>query len=322
MCPRTDIYNRCRPVKEVQNIQFSLTDIKKTMPATFFSKVARIDFCGNFGDPCMARDFAEISEMLIADHGITIMASTNGSMRRPDWWQRLGRLFAGTESWIEFHIDGLQDTNHLYRIGAKWEKIQANTAAFIAGGGAADWLFILFKHNQHQVEEARETAIRMGFNAFVVTETGRFPDGDEFNYMHPAGDWRNLELATIRDINKLKDSNAVTRPIEDSSSAEDISIDCKSIRKNRFYIDAGGYLAPCCWVCSNDPKRPGDMLRVVSAAGKDAELFNIHSRSIEDILQDNLFSKWFPKLWKAETLSTCLKKCGRRHRNKKIKIEF
>ena len=292
------------------------------MPAIFLNKVARIDFCGNFGDPCMARDFAEICEMLIADHSITAMASTNGSMHRPDWWRRIGSLFAGTESWLEFHIDGLEDTNHLYRIGAKWEKIKANTSAFIAGGGRADWHFILFKYNQHQVEEARETSRRMGFNAFVVTETGRFPDGDKFFYMHPEGDWRNLERATIKGINKYNYSVPSTRETNGTIAAKENSIDCKSVSKNRFYIDAAGYLAPCCWISNHDPRRPGDMLRAVSAAGKDPERFNIHNQPIEDILQDDLFSKWFPKLWKTDALSTCLKKCGRRHRNKKTKIIF
>ena len=322
MCPRTDIRNRCRPVKGIQHIQFLLKDVERVLPAAFFEKVARIDFCGNFGDPCMARDFAEICELLMARHGVTLMVSTNGSMRRPDWWRRLGQLFAGTNSWLEFHVDGLRDTHHLYRIGANWDKVLANAAAFIAGGGRADWHFIRFRHNQHQVEEARETARRMGFNVFVATETGRFPEGERFAYMHPEGDWRYLEQATVR--NPARSMTAVTagRTSDRSAAATDGAIDCKSAGKNRFYIDAAGYLAPCCWVSNRDPQRPGDMLRTLAAGGKDPALFNIRNRSIEKILKDNLFSKTFPEMWKIDSLTTCRKKCGWRHRNKKIKLEL
>ncbi|MFC1814481.1 hypothetical protein ACFL0M_00780 [Thermodesulfobacteriota bacterium] len=125
------------------------------------------------------------------------MVSTNGSMRNPAWWKKLGELFAGTESWFEFHIDGLKDTNHLYRIGANWDKIMANAAAFISGGGSADWHYVLFKHNQHQIEEAHEIARQMGFNSFILIETSRFPADGTFRYMHPDGDLHDLERATI-----------------------------------------------------------------------------------------------------------------------------
>ena len=100
-------------------------------------RLARIDFCGTFGDPCVARDFYEICELLVKKYGITIMVSTNGSMRNPAWWKKLGKLFAGTRSWLEFHVDGLRNTNHLYRIGANWENIMANANAFISGGARA-----------------------------------------------------------------------------------------------------------------------------------------------------------------------------------------
>ncbi|KPJ74802.1 MAG: hypothetical protein AMJ54_16575 [Deltaproteobacteria bacterium SG8_13] len=322
MCPRTDTRNRCRPVKGLQHIQFFFKDAKKLMPEAFLKQVQRIDFCGNFGDPCMARDFFDICEMLIARCGVTVMVSTNGSMRRPQWWERLGRLFAGTPSWLEFHVDGLADTNHLYRIGARWENIAANAAAFIAAGGRADWHFILFKHNQHQVQQAREMARAMGFAAFVPTDTGRFPDGGKIAYMHPEGDWRSLEQATVRLHDDPDNAAPAGRSSHRSMTGADETIVCTAAEKNRFFIDAAGYLAPCCWVSNRDPLRPGDMLRAIAAAGKDPEHFNIRRRPIADILKDDLFSRVFPQLWGAGSLATCRKKCGRGHRNVKIRWEL
>ena len=324
MCPRTDIHNRCRPVSEIQHTQFFLQDVKELLPGAFLKQVQRVDFCGNFGDPCMAKDFYGICELLMARYGVTVMVSTNGSMRKPGWWEKLGRLFAGTKSWLEFHVDGLADTNHLYRIGAKWGNIEANAAAFIATGARADWHFIAFRHNQHQLEQAREIARRMGFSAFVPTDTGRFPDGGEFAYMHPDGDWRALEKTTVA----IQDGLAATEAADSTASRLDKAatatdtIVCKSVAKNRFFIDAAGYVAPCCWVSGRDPQRPGDMLRAVAAAGKDPERFNLRRRPIEEILADDLFSKGFPDLWGVDALSTCRKKCGRHHRNVKIRLKL
>ncbi len=349
MCPRTDIFNSCKPVKEIENSQFFLDDVKRLLPPEFLKQIKRIDFCGNFGDPCIAQEFYEICEFLVKEYNITIMASTNGTMRNPSWWNKLGKLLAGTKSWFEFHIDGLKDTNHLYRIGAHWEKVMANTEAFITGGARADWHYILFKHNQHQVDEAKAMAHDMGFTHFVPTGSGRFPDGGKYRYMHPSGDWVNLEQATIsvhqviENIRQLKahedkklnsgegnitreDVSSVEKNCTSSSEKTKESVAaingimCKSASKNRLYLDSRGYITPCCWVSNRDVSQPGDMLRSVSIAGKDIENYNIRNRPIEEILDDELFTKVFPDLWQADKLATCRKKCGDKHRNYKHKI--
>ena len=342
MCPRTNIFDHCRPIKEVQNTQFFLEDVEECFPANFLKRLDRIDFCGTFGDPCMARDFYEICELFVKKYGITIMVSTNGSMRNPAWWKKLSKLFAGTQSWLEFHVDGLRDTNHLYRIGANWEKIIANASAFISGKARAEWHYILFKHNQHQVGEAYSVAREMGFSKFVPTETGRFPQDGTFRYMHPDGDWRNLERATISLRGGIKETEAAVSPdIHDffpakktnnnSAAAENNyrnysktinGITCKSAKQNRFFLDSRGCVAPCCWVSNRDIQRPGDMLKSPSLAGKDLDSYNIRNRPIESILHDERFTKVYADLWKADALATCRKKCDKHQRNYKFEIEF
>lgn len=340
MCPRTDIFNHCLPVSEVQSTQFFLEDVKVLFPDKFLRKIKRIDFCGNFGDPCIAQDFYEICEFLVANYGITLMVSTNGTMRNPSWWKKLGELLADTESWLEFHIDGLRDTNHLYRIGANWNKIMENTKAFLAGGARADWHYILFKHNQHQVDEAHIMAHQMGFKHFVPTDSGRFPYKGKYRYMHPNGDWINLEQATISVRhgieNSISDKETNIKHLAPSAASDCTlslknnsasftpinGISCKSASLNRFFLDSRGYITPCCWVSNRDINRPGDMLKSVSISGKEEEIYNIRNRPIEEILSDDLFSEIFPNLWMSDKLATCRKKCGRKLRNYKFKIKL
>jgi MoaA/NifB/PqqE/SkfB family radical SAM enzyme len=342
MCPRTDISNYCRPVKGIRKTQFYLKDVQQYLPDTFLHGVAGVDFCGNFGDPCMARDYYEICTYLIKTYEIKIMVSTNGSMRNPAWWKKLGELFCGTKSRIEFHIDGLEDTNHRYRIGASWHKLMANTRAFISTGARADWIFILFKHNQHQIEAAHKIARNMGFHSFVLVDSGRFPEGGKYRYMHPNGQPAELEKATISifpgieakkfnilevksEANEKIGSNptipsdavgAVPPSGQDSGQLKAVNgITCKASKHNRFYIDAQGNVAPCCWVSGTDPQNPGNMLMALKIAGKSLEDFNLRNRPLEKILNDELFACLFAELWEKDALSTCRKKCGKKHRN-------
>lgn len=328
MCPRTDHQNYCRPVAAVGRHQFFLEDVEKYLPDRFLKRVKAVDFCGNYGDPCVARDFLGICRFLIQRYDIALSVSTNGSMRHPDWWRQLGDLFAPTAGLVEFHIDGLEDTNHLYRIGADWTKIMDNTTAYISAGGKADWLFIAFKHNQHQIDLARDTARKMGFYRFVQVDTGRFPADHTFSYQNPDGDIRHLEQATVSGCRESGRTSGVHQEAEEKTSRikktdSPVAIDgirCKSSKHNRFYLDAAGNLAPCCWVAGVDDRNPGNMFKALKAAGRNPEDFNIRKRTIEDIVRDPLFTKIFPALWTSDSLETCRKKCGRQHRNIRKKL--
>ena len=44
---------------------------------------------------------------------------------------------------------------------------------FRAAGGHAQWDFIVFRHNQHQVERAQQLSREWGFSKFQVKKTAR-----------------------------------------------------------------------------------------------------------------------------------------------------
>ena len=93
--------------------------------------------------------------------------------------------------WVHFGIDGLEDTNHLYRVNVKWKKVMENVKAFVENGGNAIWDYIVFRHNEHQVEQAREFSNKIGFKKFLVKKTGRFAVNSVGDYVvrgHPVYD--------------------------------------------------------------------------------------------------------------------------------------
>ena len=95
--------------------------------------------------------------------------ATNGGVNHPTWWAELATSLNGVGA-VTFGIDGLEDTNEIYRRQVNWKKLMINVEAFINAGGVADWQFILFEHNIHQLKEAEELSKNMGFNKFFTID--------------------------------------------------------------------------------------------------------------------------------------------------------
>lgn len=177
-----------RPDLEIGQITFE--KFKQYFPPEIIKKCNLILFCGVHGDPCVARDMLEICKYIDAVSSTTaVRVNTNGGMRRPDWWSELGKLFAKhpittQNHWeVTFSIDGLEDTNHLYRRNVDWNILMANVNAFIKAGGNARWDYLIFKHNEHQIHKASELATVMGFAEFVPKKSLGVDNGTNLKAM-------------------------------------------------------------------------------------------------------------------------------------------
>ena len=130
---------------------------------TQYPEVNFLLFNGNLGDPMMNPNILSLVD--VARHVHELRINTNGSIGKLETFERLGAM---KNIIISFSIDGLEDTNHLYRQDVEWEKIMERAKKFIGAGGRAEWKFILFRHNQHQVEQARSLSKELGFKNFEV----------------------------------------------------------------------------------------------------------------------------------------------------------
>ena len=121
------------------------------------------------GDPCAAPNFIDVCEIFRKRNpNLIISVSTNGGLRTKEFWKKLAEVL-GDKGRVVFALDGLKDTNHIYRVNVDFDKVIANATTFIKNGGNAEWQFISFKHNQHQVDEARELSKQLGFKQFFVS---------------------------------------------------------------------------------------------------------------------------------------------------------
>jgi hypothetical protein len=70
-----------------------------------------------------------------------------------------------------------------------------NVDAFIAAGGNAEWDFLVFRHNEHQVDAARALALGMGFTLFNAKATSRFFDLSSYDDVRANADGIYSRLA-------------------------------------------------------------------------------------------------------------------------------
>lgn len=148
--------------------QITLEDFKKFFPPEFIKQLTTILFCGVSGDAGTARDTLEIMEYIASCNSeVTVRMNTNGGMRKPDWWEKLGKIFKNNKKYnwgLTFSVDGLEDTNHLYRRNVIWQNLIKNIEAFTSTGADTTWDYLIFEHNEHQIEQAKEIADSMNIH--------------------------------------------------------------------------------------------------------------------------------------------------------------
>ena len=202
----------------------------KSLPVTWFhdnikpsqiKNLNKIFFCGNVGDPASAPELIEIIKYFKKHNDkITIGLNTNGGLKTTEWWTRLGHTLQGHLDYCVFSIDGLEDTNHVYRRNVRWMKIMENVQSFIATGASAHWDMLVFEHNKHQVEEAKELADQMGFTWFRTKETDRWDTYTQDLGIQPVNDYQPPSYGR--------------------------NISCEKDRDNSVFLDYTGKYWPCC----------------------------------------------------------------------------
>ena len=152
----------------------TLENCKTWFKPTELINLTDVRFCGAIDEALMNPELTDILDFFLDEFNSVnyIDIRTNGAVRTPAFWTNLVNHLP-TKHMIVFGLDGLEDTNHIYRVGAKWEKIINNAKAFISAGGIASWQFIEFEHNKHQIEEAKQLAKELGFKEFRLVSSTR-----------------------------------------------------------------------------------------------------------------------------------------------------
>jgi len=331
-------------------VEITIDQYKKIFQ-NYLKQAKSVLFCGNMGDPVFAKDIFEITkhtvEEVLGPHGM-FKNYTNGGMKSPKWWKEYGNLLKDKRHLINFAIDGLEDTHHLYRTNTRYHRVIENARAFMEGGGKAEWSFIRFGHNQHQEEEARSLAKEYGFEQFTAVNTQRFYGREEMKYK-----WQNKDYSIKRykpetynlpelgadkldrtskkwagksvneltadeiNVNTQKSLDKFVKNRDNATRDSKGTIDCHVQRRNDVFIDCMGYVHPCCWIGSYEYHKINGLLPRHSNNRIDNELLDYRDYKkawevdFKDILKEDWYEYIMPASWDVKPCMICARQCGK-----------
>ena len=157
-CPMCDRTNN----RHIKNAELTLSEFMQIVDIDFVQQLNSLLMCGNHGDPVASKYTLDILRYLrVNNPNLHLQVTTNAGMRDADWWKELAFIL-GDRGKVQFSVDGLEDTNNLYRVNVNWNKVEEAMDVFTQAGGKGRWVYLIFEHNEHQVEEAEQMAKLFG----------------------------------------------------------------------------------------------------------------------------------------------------------------
>jgi MoaA/NifB/PqqE/SkfB family radical SAM enzyme len=247
-CVRNHYGGRTWPTLPLVDLDLA-TVIQRLEPVLEPSMLVRL--CGTYGDPIMYRRVLDLVKWLVSQR-VEVAINTNASLRTPAWWADLADALQDSGK-VYFGIDGVGDTHQLHRRGTNFHRIIRNLRAFNSAGGRSIWSFIIFRHNQHQVEAARAMSEELGCENFAVKSTSRFVDKrHQLQDRTPVMDLNDQIEYWLEPTDRMEYANQgldQVRQISESGSYRDFlkhnSIRCHAQHTGLVVISAEGYVLPC-----------------------------------------------------------------------------
>lgn len=301
-------------------VSWTIENYKKIITEDLIKQLELITLCGNLGDPITNDNIVDMIKYTCSiNPEINFSIHTNGSIRSTSWWKSFAKILPNKHN-VVFALDGLEDTLSLYRIGTYFNKIIENAKAFIEAGGNAEWAFIVFKHNQHQIEEARNLSKELGFKTFQVKTSTRFVGEPRLKVLDKNGlHLYDIEPADDTDL-KYIDYNVISNYKDIVSRA---NIDCIVKKEKSIYIDHRGDVYPCCWVGAvpytwQNTSDGAHLVRqemnkehlelINSLGGKDS--INALTNKLKDIIENEKWQTVWEKIWMEKKSIVCARTCG------------
>ena len=325
MCLRTVCGGKDNP--NLPLVELSLDHVKEMFPRPFIQQLDRMYMCGNYGDPIVAKETLEVFKYFREiNPKIDLSMFTNGSAKNESWWKELATVV----DLVHFSIDGLEDTNHLYRKGTNFPVIMKNIKAYREAGGEAVWDYIVFRHNEHQIEEARTLAKEFGFKKFNLKKTGRFfsntrvESKDKQEVYNRQGE---LDYYIEMPLDKKFHNRAVAKEaslIEKYGSLENYldktPVNCKVAAEKSIYVSAMGRAFPCCWTANQLYPwyfKDGEsyMWKLLDELEGGVGSLDLRKNSLRAVIDGEFFQDVLLKSWKRNSVKEgkpkcCAKTCG------------
>ena len=283
---------KCPACHRWKPLRINLNEAKYTISLERFQQLFNPDLLdnlqwlvlnGNFGDSIMNKQFREIISY-VKSRGTRLLIHTNGGIHNKDYWNDVGNILTKDDI-INFDLDGLQDTHHIYRINTKFNKVLSNARAVIDSSNAqVHWKYIVFEHNKHQIEEARKIAKQTGFTTFSTVKTSRdvfAPKSGQFIHSKKTREYQEAER----------------------------KIHCVWGDWGKWYVSPNGLVFRCCWTGGHYFDKQNDRFYYPPEFER---LFNGFEVPIQKIISYNYWNKLQQFLQGYDrSFKLCKSQCGK-----------
>jgi|ETN02SMinimDraft_4_1059925.scaffolds.fasta_scaffold89705_2 sulfatase maturation enzyme AslB (radical SAM superfamily) len=304
-CPQCSRYNKYGEIQKSLPLIHLDPNCLQKIPFEKMTSLDTIKFNGNYGDPLM---HPQIDKILDIFKNYKLVLSTNASLRSANWWKNLAKY----KIKVKFAVDGLEDTHSLYRRNTDYKKIMDNAKAFINAGGNAEWQYIIFKHNEHQVDEAKLLSEKLGFKGIVFQYSDRFLATNKTPVYENKKIAYYLESATkqktMHELSGAKEGTFYTKNFLNNENMTS-EIQCPWAEAKRLQISADSLVFPCCYMLNvlvNKPIHKSLWEKII----KSYSGVNLNYHTFEDILTSEIFQKLIPASLKNKPHITCIEHCA------------
>ncbi len=163
-------------------------------------KADSLGFCGTYSDPIYHPKFLDILRVIREYKHKSFNIHTNGTRKSLSWWKEAYSLTnKHNTTWI-FGLDGTdQETANKYRVNTRYDEVFSVMKLGASMGVKVAWQFIVFRHNEHQIEEVKRLSQEIGVtlrlmfscrfrNDKEMEESGVYPPTNEKYYSRMAKD--------------------------------------------------------------------------------------------------------------------------------------
>ena len=329
-CPRNNLGTGINPHMPLTHLPRATID--QAFDSELCQQLRQVFFCGSYGDPIMHPEFLDIlRDFRRKSPTLWLYIHTNGGVHDSKYWAEIARIMNG-HGQIDFGIDGLEDTLHLYRKNVQYNKVINNAQAFITAGGRAQWNFIVFRHNEHQVDQVQQLGRNMGFYNVLIRKTGRFlnhatmtemdswPIAGTDHVLEPPNNekYRNRSMQSLPELKK--------QYINIKEYFNTTPIRCDALKGHKVTINAEGIVLPCNFFNHNlydarfkDNSLPGaNPLSTIDGKNQVREFLNrhgldnlnIHHKTLPEIFDNDFWQDLVASFNNSNRLFECAMTCG------------
>jgi MoaA/NifB/PqqE/SkfB family radical SAM enzyme len=219
-CPRTTWQAMLK--RPVSKADLDIDLLEKFLDCDGGKKITRFLLCGDYGDSIYYPDLLKLIQRFRNQVSFNII--TNGSRQTEKFWYNLSDMLTKDDT-VTFAIDGLEDTNHLYRINSDWPSIMQGINIVTQSAAQIHWKTIVFNFNYDKLDKIKTFAESKGAS-FSAEKTHRY------------GNDSLVPPESYISTNHLYQEEFSNQPFE-------IEPRCENDAK---VITADGFLNPCDWI--------------------------------------------------------------------------